>query len=230
VKTKLFNLLIVMSVSGLWGCARSKSVETASTETQPAVDSSPVQPPAADPKPGQIPAPISGPTAKPGAAPVNSPKIKPTNENATQPDALAHKESKVAPKEEPVESKPAEMKVANGFEKNPYLSSGLKPLLPPRTSVTAAAAGFKKQRDFIAVLHLSRNLVIPFDQIKIRVTGEHRMSLNDSLRSIRPSITKSMAKAEVNKAEQQAKDDENHAKDEAKKAAAQEKVANNRKS
>ena len=93
-----------------------------------------------------------------------------------------------------------------------------------------AAAGFKNQRQFIAAVHLSRNLFIPFNQIKTRMAGEHHMSLNDSLRDLRPDMTKNLVKAEVSKAEQQAKDDENRAKDDAKKAAAQEKPAANRKS
>ena len=62
------------------------------------------------------------------------------------------------------------------------------------------------------------------------MAGEHHMSLNDSLRDLRPDMTKNLVKAEVSKAEQQAKDDENRAKDDAKKAAAQEKPAANRKS
>ena len=77
---------------------------------------------------------------------------------------------------------------------------------------------------------MSRNLGIPFDQIKTNMTAEHRMSLNDSLHEVRPEMTKNLAKAEANKGEQQAKDDENQAKDEAKKAAAQEKLAANGKS
>ena len=122
------------------------------------------------------------------------------------------------------------MKVANEFDRNPYLSSIVKPLLPPRTNMMDAAAGFKDQRQFIAAMHLSRNLGIPFNQIKLRMTGEHRMSLNDSLRDFRPQMTKDAAKAEAKKAEQQTKADESRAKDDAKKAAAQEKLAANRKS
>jgi len=126
------------------------------------------------------------------------------------------KEPKVEPKEAFIDNKPREMKAANALEKNPYLSSSLKPLLPPRTNVTDAAAGFKKEKDFVATLHVSHNLGIPFDQLKSRMTGEHRMSLTDALRDIRVDMSKKEAKTEVKKAEDQAKDDENRAKDEAK--------------
>src|SRR5207244_339723 len=98
------------------------------------------------------------------------------------------------------------------------LSTILKPLLPPRTSVGDAAAGFKNQRQFIAAMHLSKNLGISFKDIKSRMTAEHRMSLNDALRDLRPEMSKNVAKAEAKKAEEQAKDDEKQAKDEAKKA------------
>jgi hypothetical protein len=231
MRTRLIDLLLVVSLCGLWGCAKSKPVEGAAAEVQPAVDPNPEPTPVVDRKPEQIPARRRAPAAKPEATPANSPKVKASNDVAVQPEAVAHKETKEtnAPKEENREVKPAEMKVANAFDRNPYLSSMLKPLLPARTTMTGAAMGFRNQRQFIATLHLSKNLIIPFDQIKTRVTGNHRMSLSDSLRNIRPSLTKNLAKAEVNKAEEQAKDDENQAKDAAKKAAAQDKLATNRK-
>src|SRR5260370_437310 len=232
MRTKLFNLLLVMSLCGLWGCAKSKTVESAAAGVQPAVDPNPEPAPVVDRKPEQIPARSPAPAAKPEATPANSPRVKTSNDVAVQPEAVAHKETKEsnAPKEETTEIKPADMKVANAFDRNPYLSSMLKPLLPARTTMTGAATGFRNQRQFIAALHLSKNLIIPFDQIKTRVTGNHRMSLSDSLRDIRPSLTKNLAKAEVNKAEEQAKDDQSHAKDAAKKAAAQNKLATNGKS
>ena len=204
---KVFKVLLFVNVCGLWGCASSQ------------------QAPAADPKQVQAPAKTSvqGPRAQ--KAPVDVPKVKTSNEVVVRPAAVPDKEPKAAPKqEEPTPGKPAEMKVANGFDRNPYLASVLKPLVPAHSTLTQTAAGFKNEKQFIAALHLSKTLVIPFDQIKIRVTGKHSMSLSDSLRDIRPSLSKSMAKAEVSKAEQQAKNDESRAKDEAKKA---EKLAKN---
>ncbi len=227
MKGRVFNLLIVVTVCGLWGCASSKPVQTAAIDSQPAVDSNRQQP-AANAHPKQVLAKSSAPASKPAAASANVPKAKSNSDVAPQHEAIAPKEAQVAPID--AHGKPVEMKVANGFDRNPYLASVVKPLVPPRSTLTQTAMGFKNQRQFITVLHLSRNLVIPFDQIKIRVTGDHRMSLGDSLRDIRPSLGKSMAKDEVKKAEQQAKDDESHAKDAAKKAAAQDKLANSGKS
>jgi len=169
------------------------------------------QTPAVDQKRVQTPVPNPATADKLGQTPANTPKVKPN-------DAAVPAET--AAKEANTERKPIEMKVANAFDRNPYLSSRLKPLLPPRTTIMDAATGFKNQRQFIAAIHLSRNLGIPFDQIKTRMIGEHRMSLNDSLRDLRPEMNKNLVKDEVNKAEKQAREDENQAKDEAKKAAA----------
>jgi hypothetical protein len=222
MRAKVFKLLIVMSLCGLWGCSSQKRVQRAAADKQPAVDPNPQQQ-------KQVPARSSAHASQPAAASVDVPKVKTNKDVAPQHEVIPPNETKVAPKEESTRGKAPEMKVANGFDRNPYLVSVLKPLVPQRSSLKQAATGFKNQRQFIAALHLSRNLVIPFDQIKIRVTGSHRMSLSDSLRDIRPSLSKSMAKDEVKKAEKQAKDDESRAK-EAKTAAAHDKLANNGKS
>src|SRR5439155_21057394 len=230
--TKRINLLLAMGLGGFWGCVPSQPVDRAAARTQPAVET----PPAIDQKRKQMPAPVSPITDKPTEKPKDVPKVHPSKNAVVQPaqpetKARVHEEiPKIAAKSETTEHKPAEMKIANELDRNPYLSSILKPLLPPRTNIMDAAAGFKNQRQFIAAVHLSRNLFIPFNQIKTRMAGEHHMSLSDSLRDLRPDMTKNLVKAEVSKAEQQAKDDENRAKDDAKKAAAQEKPAANRKS
>ena len=228
MRTKLIALLLAMSLCGFWGCARSKSIDTAADGTQPAIDQNLEEAPApssaiadnleqapaapaVDQNRREAPLPSSATADKFGPNPTSTPRVK-----ANDADVLPE----TAAKNGNTEDKPAEMKVANAFDRNPYLSSRVKPLLPSRTTMMDAATGFKNQRQFIAAVHLSKNLGIPFDQIKTRITGQHHMSLNDSLRDLRPEMTKSLVKEEVNKAEKQAKEDENQAKDEAKKAAA----------
>jgi hypothetical protein len=125
------------------------------------------------------------------------------------------------------DEKPRDMKVASELDRNPQLSSLLKPLLPARTNVTDAAAGFKKQNHFIAALHASRNLGIPFHELKTRMTGDDRMSLKDAVHELRPAMEKDELKFEVKRAEKQAKADEKQAKAEAKAAAEQAKRAAN---
>jgi hypothetical protein len=48
--------------------------------------------------------------------------------------------------------------------------SALQPLLPAGFTVATASAGFRNQGEFIAALHVSRNLGIPFDQLKAELT------------------------------------------------------------
>src|SRR5437868_1759970 len=199
MRTTIVSLLVFGSFWGLSGCG-SRPVETPSAAAQSYANTAPEQSPAAEVKQVKVPAQSSAPVVKPAEAQA----------------PVVHKETKLEPKEEASDSKPREMKAANDLDRNPFLSSSVKPLLPARTNVTDAAAGFKKQRDFVAALHLSKNLGIPFDQLKTRMTAEHRMSLTDALRDIRSDMTKKDAKAEVKKAEEQAKDDENRAKDQAK--------------
>jgi hypothetical protein len=233
---KLTVSLLALSVCGLWGCASSRSKDTAAAKTSSvartdaakidelfstspkSIDPAAETHPAVHQKREQVPAQSSVTANEPDQTPTSTPKVK-HNDVVVQPEIVA--------KDEATERKPAEMKVANALDHNPYLSSILHPMLPPHTTLMSAATGFKNQRQFIEAMHLSRNLDIPFDQIKTRMTGEHHMSLNDSLRDIRPEMTKHMIKSEVNKAEEQAKADENYAKDAAKKAGAQSKVATN---
>jgi hypothetical protein len=111
-----------------------------------------------------------------------------------------------------------EMKVANSLDRNPELSSILKPLLPSRTTVIDAATGFKKQGHFISALHASKNLGIPFHQIKTKMTGEDRRSLKEAIQELRPTMDKDAVKDEVKKAEKEAKADEKQAKADAKMA------------
>lgn len=207
MKKTLMVLFLSVSVCGLFGCASSK----------PSDEEEAAYPPR---KAGTAETPKENRT---------NVKIESRKPVAAKP--VADKTQKIENVETPVTdtnvaAKPVEMKVANALERNPYLSSKLEPLLPRRMTLTDAAARFKNQKQFIAALHVSRNLGIPFDQIKAKMTGEKRMSLNDALRELRPEMTKNLAKAEAKKGEGQAEDDEDQAKDEAKKAAQQEKLAN----
>jgi hypothetical protein len=49
---------------------------------------------------------------------------------------------------------------------NTQLSSKLSSLLPAGTDLQAAAAGFRNLGQFVAAVHVSHNLDIPFDQLK----------------------------------------------------------------
>ena len=219
MKNRLTVLALFVSVCGLWGCAKSNEHVAASAPQ--AVDQrdeplSALNLPIVESKLPELQ--IWQATPVPDS--VTAEKSKP-NEAAAP--------SLILVKNQTAERKPAEMKVVNAFERDQYLSSRVKTLLPPRSTLSDTAAGFKKEKPFIAAMHLSQNVNIPFDQIKTRMTGEHHMSLHDALRDLRPEMTKGEVKVEVNTAEKQAKEDESYAKEEAKRAVSREKLASNQK-
>lgn len=88
---------------------------------------------------------------------------------------------------------------------NPKLSAKLQSLLPAGTDLKTAAAGFKNFGQFVAAVHVSHNLGIPFDQLKAKMTGANAESLGKAIKELKPDAN---AKAETKKAEQEAKDDD----------------------
>lgn len=90
---------------------------------------------------------------------------------------------------------------------NPALSSRLQPLLPSGANVQAASQGFQNAGQFVAAVHVSRNLNIPFEQLKTRMTGPHEESLGQAIQALRPDIDRKQAKEEAKRAEKQARDD-----------------------
>jgi hypothetical protein len=55
--------------------------------------------------------------------------------------------------------------------KNAKLEARLQGMLPPGTTVQAAADGFRNWGQFVAAVHVSNNLGLPFDQLKSLMTG-----------------------------------------------------------
>lgn len=55
--------------------------------------------------------------------------------------------------------------------KNPKLESRLLGLLPPGSTIQDASAGFKNWGQFVAAVHVSNNLGIPFADLKAAMTG-----------------------------------------------------------
>jgi len=89
-------------------------------------------------------------------------------------------------------------------ENNSQLMSRLQPLLPPNMTMATAAQGFKSEGQFIAALHVSQNLKIPFAQLKAEMTGTNHDSLGQAIHALQPNAKE---KAAVKMAEQQAKGD-----------------------
>lgn len=88
---------------------------------------------------------------------------------------------------------------------NTKLASNLQSLLPPGTDLQAAAKGFKNLGEFVAAVHVSKNLDIPFSDLKAKLTGPSAVSLGKAIHELKPEAN---AKDEARKAHQQAKKDQ----------------------
>jgi hypothetical protein len=87
--------------------------------------------------------------------------------------------------------------------KNPKLVAKVQPLLPGGLSVEQAAAGFKNQGQFLAAVHVSHNLGIPFNDVKTKTLSDGG-SLGAAIHALKPSAD---AELELKRANQQANDD-----------------------
>lgn len=93
---------------------------------------------------------------------------------------------------------------------NTKLSSKLQSLLPPRTNLQTAFQGFKNLGQFVAAVHVSHNLRIPFDQLKAKMIGPPQESLGQAVHALKPDAN---AKDETRKGEKQAKQDMDDSKE-----------------
>ena len=82
------------------------------------------------------------------------------------------------------------------------LSSNLQRLLPAGTNVQDAARGFDHLGQFVAAVHVSHNLGIPFNQLKTEMTNGS--SLGAAIHKLKPNVD---ARQEAIKANEQALDD-----------------------
>ena len=92
------------------------------------------------------------------------------------------------------------------------LGDRIQQMLPKGMTLDTASAGFKNQGQFIAAVHVSQNLGIPFTQLKAAMLGTstttattttstNPMSLGQAIHRLRPTVN---AGAEVERAETQA--------------------------
>lgn len=85
------------------------------------------------------------------------------------------------------------------------LSARLTSMLPPNTTLTSAATGFKNEGQFIATLHAAKNLNIPFADLKDRVTAGE--SLGTAIHALKPAMDAQAASSAAAEADAQAKSD-----------------------
>jgi len=109
------------------------------------------------------------------------------------------------------------------LSQNTKLSSNLQSLLPAGTDVQTASQGFKNLGQFVAAVHVSHNMGIPFDCLKADMTAtavpagttcaagtgtnSKPMSLGASIGALKPDMSKSDATTAAKEGEHQAHDD-----------------------
>ena len=95
------------------------------------------------------------------------------------------------------------------IERNPALKSKIESMLPAGENLKTAASGFRNEGQFIAALHVSKNLGIPFDQLKAKMMGSNPpMSLGQAIHALKPNMSEKDVDKEADKAEKEAKVDE----------------------
>lgn len=88
------------------------------------------------------------------------------------------------------------------LSRNTHLSSKIQSLLPAGTNLSKAASGFKNLGQFVAAVHVSHNLGIPFSSLKAdMMSGD---SLGKAIHTLNPNVN---AKEEAKRADKQSKRD-----------------------
>ena len=67
--------------------------------------------------------------------------------------------------------------VGRKISSNPQLSAEVNTLLPTGMTLSQASKGFRSEEQFLAALHASKNLTIPFAQLQMEMTGKDHDSL-----------------------------------------------------
>lgn len=97
-------------------------------------------------------------------------------------------------------ARPAPTAVQKELLGNPVLADNLRGRLPQGTDLNASAGGFRRLELFVATVHASNNLDIPFSELKRRIVNDG-MTLGQAIQDIRP---KSRYWAEARRAEDDA--------------------------
>jgi hypothetical protein len=74
--------------------------------------------------------------------------------------------------------------IAQKIASKPNLSNRIQTMLPSGMTLNQASQGFKNQGQFIAALHVSQNLNIPFRQLRNQMVVQHK-SLGQSIQTLK---------------------------------------------
>jgi hypothetical protein len=96
--------------------------------------------------------------------------------------------------------------VSQLLTQNTKLSSNLQSILGSGVNLQDASSGFKNLGLFVAAVHVSKNLNIPFDQLKTTMTSDGG-NLGKAIHTLQPNLSKKQVKQAVNTAKHQSKAD-----------------------
>ena len=200
---------LVLFGTALPGVAQARPGEQAGTKTSAGKLQPKPAAPAAKPKTKEKPKPKPKPKPKATA----KPSTKTATKTATTTGSTANANMSTASGGPGVTAGTPTIPVV----KDPYLEARLQPLLPNGMSVSDAAKGFRNWGRFVAAVHASRNLNIPFQSLKSKMTGDMPLSLGQAIQAIRSGSTTPTAMithnrtattaSAVTQAEQQASED-----------------------
>jgi hypothetical protein len=91
---------------------------------------------------------------------------------------------------------------------DPEFKARITALLPKGMDLKTAEEGFKNHGQFIAAMHVAKNLNISFTELKAKMTGANPESLGKAIHDLRPTLSEKDANQEAEKAEKEAKADE----------------------
>jgi hypothetical protein len=94
------------------------------------------------------------------------------------------------------------------YDRNPRFAAHLRGLLPPDTRPGDAFNGFNSHGQFYAALHVSKNLGIPFRDVKSKLMADENLSLGQAIHELRPDMTEASVREAVEMGERQAKETE----------------------
>jgi hypothetical protein len=146
---------------------------------------------------------VTPPAHGPQAAAQPMPLTKPTSTTGTTTGSSSSTKSSKAGTPTPASSTTLNP-IAQKISSHPQLASKVHTLLPASTTLNQASTGFKNQGQFLAALHVSKNVGIPFSKLKTDMTGDRHLSLGQSIQDLKPSA---QATTETHRAETEADDD-----------------------
>src|SRR4030095_896748 len=82
--------------------------------------------------------------------------------------------------------KPAPSLVQKELQRNLVLADSLRGRLPIGTDLYAAAGGFRRLELFVATVHASTNIELPFSELKRRIVNDG-MTLGQAIQDMRPT-------------------------------------------